>query len=458
MTQTTLPDSCRKLMDMVKTPHIQKDLTYEELESAQLQAAQDRFEECREQIQVLRQRSEDEGISRIRSKQDIVPLLFSHMTYKSYPESVVLNARWNILTKWYASLCAVPVEVDLSGVETVDEWVDRMWSAGHYVYATSGTTGKCSFLNHTQGDRAFAESFWANWTGWPNCLTPGEDPRRYYAGFPEHGPQAPLHWFSHIGKLFGKEGARFFVGKEPVRVSHLNRVGAMRKAMADGTASAEDVAAFQREMAEREKSMLADIHEIAEDMVTHRHEPIFMSCWQIIEDILNVGRDMGIPDGDFSDVFILGSGRKKYRGKMTAFEQDDAAMKFFGAANVKPRNMFYGMTELGVVNPMCEQGVYHVAPWVMLLLLDRNGNSLVEQPGQIVEGRAGFFDFSREGRWGGVISGDRLQVDFSPTCACGRTGPTIRDSVTRYSDTGDDKLDCAGTFDAYVKGALGDAA
>ena len=57
-----------------------------------------------------------------------------------------------------------------------------------------------------------------------------------------------------------------------------------------------------------------------------------------------------------------------------------------------------------------------------------------------------------DGRWGGVISGDKVQIDFSP-CACGAKGPSIRDNVTRYADLeGDDKIGCAGTVDAYVRG------
>jgi len=30
------------------------------------------------------------------------------------------------------------------------------------------------------------------------------------------------------------------------------------------------------------------------------------------------------------------------------------------------------------------------------------------------EGRAAFFDLSLDGRWGGVISGDKISIDFSP--------------------------------------------
>jgi hypothetical protein len=38
-------------------------------------------------------------------------------------------------------------------------------------------------------------------------------------------------------------------------------------------------------------------------------------------------------------------------------------------------------------------------------------------------------------------------------CDCGRSSPSVRDSITRYSDLpGGDKISCAGTIDAYVRG------
>jgi hypothetical protein len=59
---------------------------------------------------------------------------------------------------------------------------------------------------------------------------------------------------------------------------------------------------------------------------------------------------------------------------------------------------------------------------------------------------------SLDGRWGGVISGDRISIDYRP-CACGNKGPSIRDNIVRYADLeGDDKIGCAGTVDAYVRG------
>jgi hypothetical protein len=88
---------------------------------------------------------------------------------------------------------------------------------------------------------------------------------------------------------------------------------------------------------------------------------------------------------------------------------------------------------------------------VVPLVLDVEGEHALPDTGE-VEGRAAFVDLSIDGRWGGVISGDKIRLDFGP-CACGSRGPSVRDDVVRYADlTGDDKIGCAGTVDAYVRG------
>jgi hypothetical protein len=94
----------------------------------------------------------------------------------------------------------------------------------------------------------------------------------------------------------------------------------------------------------------------------------------------------------------------------------------------------------------------------VLLILDKDGERLVEAEDGRVEGRAALFDVSIQARWAGVISGDKLTVDHNP-CACGRASSGVT-SVARYKDLpeGDDKLTCAGTIDSYVRGAIGQSA
>jgi hypothetical protein len=61
-------------------------------------------------------------------------------------------------------------------------------------------------------------------------------------------------------------------------------------------------------------------------------------------------------------------------------------------------------------------------------------------------------DLSIEGRWGGIISGDKIAVSFNK-CACGHQGPTVAREIMRFADLPDgDKISCAGSIDAYVRG------
>jgi hypothetical protein len=113
----------------------------------------------------------------------------------------------------------------------------------------------------------------------------------------------------------------------------------------------------------------------------------------------------------------------------------------------------YGMQELNTTAARCSHGRYHMAPWVMLLLLDESGENVIPIPASgEVEGRAAFFDLSLDGRWGGVISGDKIRATWEP-CGCGNASPSIHDDIQRYADMASgDKIACSGTIDAYVRG------
>jgi hypothetical protein len=112
----------------------------------------------------------------------------------------------------------------------------------------------------------------------------------------------------------------------------------------------------------------------------------------------------------------------------------------------------YSMREINATFPLCHAGRYHISPWVIMLPLDTDGERLLDAGVDEIEARAAFFDTSIEGRWGGVISGDRVSVSFA-TCACGHQGPTVGRDITRYADLpGGDKITCAGSIDAYVRG------
>jgi hypothetical protein len=122
--------------------------------------------------------------------------------------------------------------------------------------------------------------------------------------------------------------------------------------------------------------------------------------------------------------------------------------------NIDRKRVFaaYAMQELNSFNPRCEADRFHVPPWLILLPLDATGEALLGPSDGEVEGRAAFLDLSMDGRWGGIISGDKIHVRYGK-CECGHEGPTIGLNISRYSDLpGGDKITCSGTIDAYVRG------
>src|SRR3954463_8874636 len=77
-----------KLVSHVEDPKF-FELTRAELEPLWLEAANERLAQQRERIPYLGRLAEERGIDAIHSFDDLVPLLFAHSDYKSYPESLI---------------------------------------------------------------------------------------------------------------------------------------------------------------------------------------------------------------------------------------------------------------------------------------------------------------------------------------------------------------------------------
>jgi len=423
-----------------------------ELESLQIEAAQEAFERQREHVTVLDRRARDVGIDKINSFEDIVPLLFSHTTYKSYPLTFISSGKWNLLLKWYASLSAVPVnDVDVSGVSSIDDFIDRLWAAGHAVYVTSGTSGKCSLLNHTERDRAFSALVAEKTTGWPDIVAPEPIRRMYWLG-PKKGPMRGIDTFATFARLFAKPGEVVHLSEDTVRVSELMRAGALRRSMQDGTATPAQIADFQNTTAAKAAVAAESFQRVIADIEEHHSEPLVMSgMWAQQYQITMALKSAGIPPREFHpQTLVTAGGGRKNLDMPEDFEKQ--VFDYFGPVR---RTNSYGMTEMSAPHQACELGRYHLLPWVIVLLLDEPGERLRTAETGVIDGRYAFLDTSFEGRWGGLITGDRIFID-NDRCACGRPGKTIGLDIKRYGELGgDDKITCAGTFDNYARGLVG---
>ena len=444
----------KELLELITDPDAAYGMDPVNLLPLQLQAAQDLFRQRREQIPLVGRRADDAGITEIHSLDDLVPLLFAHTVYKSYPASFIEHGRWDRMLQWLDTLSVADVtEVDVAGVSNIDEWIERLWAHGHMVLATSGTSGKCSFLNHTRGDSDMKKRHFKHTVGWPFVRS---SPSRsvFWLG-PLKGPNSAIESGNFNAENWGRPGSVFALTDQELKISAVSQMAAMRKKMADGTATPAEIAAFESSAKAKGEAGRASLLKLIDALLDRRHEPLFISgMWSQHLAIVERARERGIGDGDFHPETIMNAGGG-IKGVALPPDYKEQVHRFYGKV-ITPGA--YGMTEMAQLNPRCEAGRYHRPPGLIWLILDQTGERLLtpaDGVNGIVEGRFGFLDLLYEGRWGGLITGDRVTADFGERCPCGRPGPTLLDNITRFAQAGEeDHIGCAGTIDGYIRGAL----
>lgn len=443
-----------QLLEMILDPDTAYDQPASDIAALQLRAAQELFDERRTQIPLVARRAEEAGITRIDKLDDIVPLLFAHTVYKSYPPSFVEQGRWDRMLQWLNTLSVADVsDVDVAGVKDVDDWIARLWSAGHMVLATSGSSGKCSFLNHTRGDSSMKKRHFRRSVGWP-FVKANADRDVFWLG-PINGANSATEAARFNAENFGRPGHTHALTDEPLRIADVSRMASMRKRMADGSATPQEIAAFEQEAVGKFAAGRAAMLKLVDTILDRRREPMMVAgMWAQYMALIARARERGIGDGEFHPRTVVNAGGG-VKGVVLPDDYKEQVARFVGPV-IRPGA--YGMTELAQVMPRCEAGRYHRAPGLIWLILDRDGERLLsatDGEDGVVEGRFAFLDLLYEGRWGGLITGDKVTVDFKPRCPCGRHGPTLFDTISRFAAIGeDDHIGCAGTVDAYIRGAI----
>jgi len=428
------------------------DVAYADVADLQIVAMDELLQERVSQIALLAMRAKSAGITQIERREDMVPLLFPHTAYKSYPESVLIEKRWDKLTRWLGTVAANPVkDIDLNGIEDVDQWIERLQDAGHYITCTSGTTGKSAMLVATKDDVDTCCEDAVKAVAWCTGIAPSAD-RHVFRLAPIIRSVKNVGIGAAVARAYGKPGApEFDFPVPPITIGSIARMVALRKAITDGTAMPSELAEYEETSAMRQKAVDESIGQCADALIAARGEPlIIVGLWATLYQIAEEVRSRGFSGKDFqpgNTSYIAGG----LKGAKVPANYKEVIYSTF---NMDPARNFqmYGMQEINTAMPRCPAGRYHIPPWLVCLPLDKSGDALAPMAEGDIEGRAAFFDISLEGRWGGVISGDRIHVDFGP-CACGSPAPSIADDVIRYADLeGDDKISCSGTVDAYVKG------
>ncbi len=431
------------------------DIAWADLHDTHVEALNERFQENRDRIKLLKHRAQEAGIDEIRSQVDMVPLLFPHTAYKSYPESFLMEERWDRLTKWLGTVSPYPIEgIDMEGIADIDDWITRLEAKGYFISCSSGTTGKSAMLIASQKDMEWSKIDTVQVFSWGSGVEPTADRKMIGCAPVASVPKNRTIGEAQAAAFSNPSWPRFNYPVPPITVGALTKMVVMRKKMADGTAMPDEVAAFDATSVGRAKILDDAIGIAADEIIGNRDKKLMVSgLWSGLYAVAKIVRDKGYSAKDFNpdNCIYVGGGLKR------ALLPDDYKQFVHQTFNIPESRDFqnYSMQELNSGMPKCQAGNrYHLPPWIIPFILNKEGDALLPHDGKSeIEGRAAFFDLSLDGRWGGVISGDKISVDFGP-CACGNKGPSVRDNIARYADLeGDDKIGCAGTVDAYVRGA-----
>jgi hypothetical protein len=426
----------------------------EELLPLQIAAMNELLTERRAQIRVLDGRARDAGVDAIEDLSNAVPLLFAHTVYKSYPEAFLADGRWDRMCMWLETLSSSePRGLDMSGVTDVDQWVERLHEAGHFVYSSSGTTGKCSFLDQNEFERDLLADEVVRSIHWASGVEANSDRPVFILG-PRRGAARMVQLFDGFANAFGRPGEMYWLSDEPMSIGEMTRLGELARRLSDGSATPHEVAQGERRAGQRQERMRQELQVLVDAIVRHRADgSVIFGAGAQLWTIMQMIQERGLGDLEFSPdtLLVTGGGMK---GAELPQDYLERIRQFFG---VEPRRVvrFYSMSEITAgVFPLCSAGRYHCPPWVVLFILDRSGERLLNCATGTVNGRLGAFDLMTQTRWGGIITGDNVDADFS-ACPCGAPGPTIQ-NIVRYADLddGDDKLTCAGSLDAYVRGLI----
>jgi hypothetical protein len=421
----------------------------EQLATLQLEATRMRFAEHRATIPVLTTMAEELGVRDIEKIHDVVPLLFQHSVYKSYPSALLVNNRFAQLTRWLDRLTTHDLSsVNVDGCDSIDAWLDALDAQTPLrVLHTSGTAGTMSFLPRSLDD-------WDRMFEAMRCgLFQFSDP----LGEHDHtGEYFNLIWPIYrkgrtaimrmpelaVTRLFGSE-ERVHVAREGRMSSDATYMAArMRAAAARGELDRLEInpallarrAEFEREQKELMESLPRFL---ATTIVRVRGQRVWLSgTWNVLYQMAKAGLAHGLSGVFTPDSLITTGGGAK--GQTVPDDWEDTVRQFAGVERLQH---VYAMSETTAMHKMCEHGHYHFEPWVVPFVLDPEEGRPLPRAGTQT-GRMACFDLLPSAYWGGFITGDEVTGHFTP-CACGRTTFHIERRIERYVDKrGDDKITC----------------
>jgi hypothetical protein len=432
----------------------------DELEQLQRDAMVIRFADHRANVEMVRKLADRLDIAEVDEFDDVAPMLFSHTAFKSYPAALLDKKRFDLMTQWLDKLTTHDLSgVDTDGCDSIDGWIDRLdEQTPLQVITSSGTTGTLSIIPKTKASATQGMELWKMFLFQTFGREPTDD---------ELNPVVDVIWPNYAsGKLghlriaamikhsfTGGDDTRFHaLYSDAIDTDLMFLASKMRAAASRGELDRLEIdpklAARKDEFIAMQERRPQEMAEFFERLTTElRGRRVFMtSAYNLMYDVAAAGLERGVSAVFAPNSAILTGGGTK--GFVLPDDYMDVIRKFLGVERIQEG---YGFSEQNALHWACEEGRYHVQPWIIPFVLDPDTSEPLPREGAQT-GRAAVYDVLNQDHWGGVISGDEVTVDWSTPCSCGRTSVYFEHDIIRYSEkegVEDDRITCAATHEVH---------
>ncbi|HEY0759562.1 MAG TPA: hypothetical protein VGD59_09935 [Acidisarcina sp.] len=378
-------------------------------------------------------------------------MLLPDAIFKSYPQSLLDQGDLRGMDRWLRKIFHDDVKVSVDEHGTVDDWLASLEGRGIYAVYSSGTSGNLSFVPRD------AYGWWLFREG-PLHYAPLLLARRGAVGPLKAllaafaGRTLSPARFRQVFKRLGFRGfdgifLNFSGGRQGTQVVGQELARRVRKAhfLYPAEISASAIRALTRGQSSLAEQARTDIFlDATVRRKVENYGRMVRATVAAIDDgqrimvfgaphsvkefcdrILAGGKRIVLPPGS---IVGYGGGWKSFAGE--ALSEPALLELIESAIGVKKQFVIdgYSMTEIGAVMLKCEQGRFHVPPYLETIILD-DALDLVD--GDDVTGTLGLMDPFAVSYPGFLITGDNVHRTRNP-CPCGLGGETLL-SVSRAS-------------------------
>lgn len=329
-------------------------LPRQELEALQLAALKLRFAQLHEKIPMVKKLAEKQGVRSIEQLTDVVPLLFEHTMYKSYPPSLLEHNRFDQLTRWLDKLTAHDLSnVDASGCKGITEWVELLdRETPLKICHSSGTSGLMSFLPHAKDEwdlhgKTWPVVFFQEFGDPP--LTPDQYVPKVHVVSPNYryGANAFVRGTDMFAKAIAGSEERvhtLYPGRLDSDVLYLaaRLRAAKSRGNADSVKVSPELLARQKQFVEAQANAKQDLERFFERITQELRgqRVLIMATWNMVYDLAVAGLKRGIRNVFAPDSVVISGGGAK--GMVRPDNWQQPVCEFTGVPRLKGA---FGMSE-----------------------------------------------------------------------------------------------------------------